>query len=364
MHKQRFRFALLFLALGFILFQGLSAQAQVSNTTPTPDGPTAVELVSFTATPLDNAVRLVWVTATEDTVGFRIKRSLGNAAAEYLDALGDDESGIIYAQGGVSSGATYVRTDDTVLNGQVVTYILLEIENDGSESEPPDARRTVTVGIPPTNTAIPVAAVGSSTPTPTATRPLAVTASATQPAAGGSTAVPVIPPTATPVRFATITPSAGQPDQLATATAVPANTSTNTTTNTQPTRAAEPTSNPVFAAGVQAQAEITPLPAVPAAQDSYPGSNDAIFPTAELPASYPLDQVTPTASPQPTRINVIGNTQGYESAADGNSSQTTANRDSANSRGTLFLWIGFIVALLIFVTGVVGSIVLYTRKAG
>jgi len=64
----------------------------------------------------------------------------------------------------------------------------------------------------------------------------------------------------------------------------------------------------------------------------------------------------------PTRA-VIGGQNGngvqtngaYPSAAD-----TASSGDAV--RGRLFLWIGFIVAMAIFIGGVIGSIALYRRK--
>jgi hypothetical protein len=355
MTKLRFRSSSIILAFVLLLLLSLYVNAQDEEIT-------AVTLVSYNVVPLDNAVKIVWITGTEpDTAGFRIKRGAPEGPFETLDFLGDDSSGIIYSQGGVSEGASYERIDNTVLNGQTFTYILIEIENSGAEVEPENARRTVTVGIPPTNTPVSVIAPGAGT-SATATPPVGATAVATSP--GSNPTAVSSQPTATRITFATVTPAARSTEASA-PTAVPV--TNNTTTNNvvgnptaRPTQPANDTAdNGPLVASALAQAEETPQPS-PTDAVGYPGASasdaDPLAPTA-----YPGDQATATLAPTATGVAVIGNAPGYGGASNSGGS-TAAN--SGSQSGNLFLWLGFIVALLIFFTGIVGSIILYTRKSG
>jgi hypothetical protein len=81
--------------------------------------------------------------------------------------------------------------------------------------------------------------------------------------------------------------------------------------------------------------------------------------------AYPQRELQPTTSivepfstpPSGSRsgpIEIIGSDFEDHQSAD------TANLQSASS--TTFLWLGFVVALMIFVSGVYGSIVLFTRQ--
>lgn len=367
MHKLSLRSLVFALALMAVLIAGARVQAQDDE--PTPEGPTAVTLVSYTATPLNNAVKLVWITGTElNTAGFRIKRGAPDGPFEYLDFLGDDASGIIYGLGGVSEGAIYERTDDTVQNGETYTYILLEVENNGSEVEPENARRTVTVGLPPTNTPVAVVVPGA---TATGTRPASGSTATSVPTASrpATAATSQAQATATPLRFATVTPSARQATLAPTAVSNSGNQVTNpqptpTRANPVPTATPDTAVNdaPLAAAVALAQGEETPLPIAAAAlQTGYPGTDNAGS-ASDNPTPYPPEQATPTAAPTQTRVAVIGSAPGYDGAV-GTDAQTQPAA-AGNGRGTLFLWLGFIVALLIFITGVIGSIVLYTRKSG
>lgn len=347
-----------------ILFLMLAVRTQAQT-----EDPTAVTLVSFTASPLDNAVRLVWITGTEpNTTGFRIKRGAPEGPFDYLDFLGDDASGIIYGLGGVSDGAIYERTDNTVLNGEVYTYILVEIENNGSEVEPDNARRTVTVGLPPTNTPVSVVIPGAgATSTPPANPTLAPISTAT---GGAATAQPNA--TATLPRFATVTPAASQPTATPPATAVgnsgaPPLRPTNPPPTPTPTANAandipfntETAENPFSPAAAQAQTLETATPDAAPGESGYPGLDAA---GSDEPTPYPGDQAQPAAGGSPTRVAVIGSAPGY--AGDASLTNPEAQPAAGDSRGTLFLWVGFIVALLIFITGIIGSIILYTRKSG
>jgi len=367
MHKISLRSLFFIVTLLIALALGTQLQAQ-------DDEPTAVTLVSFTATPQDNAVKLVWITGTEiDTAGFRLKRGAPEGPFEYLDFLGDDASGIIYGQGGVSDGAIYERVDNTAVNGQTYTYILMEIENNGQEVEPDNARRTVTAGLPPTNTPVsvvipPTSAAGSTATATRASNATATTAPTSTRTNGSATSLPQA--SATAVRFATVTPSASQPEGPAAPTAVP-NTASSDTRITSP-NTPRPTSttassneavlnDDTFGAAVAlAQGEETPVPAPPVGS-GYPGTDTTTSANTEVSTSYPPEETVATAVPTQTRMAVIGSVPGYDSAAASDAQPQSA---TGSGRGTLFLWLGFIVALLIFVTGVVGSIILYTRKSG
>ena len=128
------------------------------------DEPTAVHLSDFDVVPLNNAVRIEWETGSElGTAGFRLKRAAPGGSEEYLTNIGDN--GFVIGVGGVSVGGFYSETDDQVFNGEIYTYILIEVENSGNEIEL--ARKTVTVGIPPTNTPVIVSSVPGGGPGPT-----------------------------------------------------------------------------------------------------------------------------------------------------------------------------------------------------
>jgi hypothetical protein len=188
--------------------------------------PTAIVLLYFRGSGLNDAVYLEWATATEfETAGFRLERS-HNENGSYL-AL--DNIGFIPAEGLGLEGAEYEAIDDTAVNGQLYWYKLVEIEWGGTQnrSDPisvmagiatPTATAThtpvatATTGWTPTNTPLPTATTGSSSGPPAAATATA-TALATLPAMPTATTTPIN--AATPA--ATATPVAA----FSTPTAVP-----------------------------------------------------------------------------------------------------------------------------------------------
>ena len=87
--------------------------------------PNAVRLVSFTATPLANAIRLDWETATEiDNLGFNLYRAAGpNAERACLNA------GLIPSLApGSPAGARYTWLDQTVRRGATYYYWLEDVD--------------------------------------------------------------------------------------------------------------------------------------------------------------------------------------------------------------------------------------------
>lgn len=86
-----------------------------------------VDLLSFTATGLDDAVRLDWETASEiDTAGFHLWRSR-TKGGDYIKIT----EMLIPAEGGATSGASYSHSDTDVSPPQVWYYKLEAIGNDG-----------------------------------------------------------------------------------------------------------------------------------------------------------------------------------------------------------------------------------------
>lgn len=343
---------LILIAIGFFSAKSL-AQAQ--------DEPKAVALASFKVVPLNNAVRIDWETGTElGTAGFFIKRGAPGGPYETLSYLG--ENGIIYATGQGTVGSIYSVTDNQVQNGSRYTYILYELESNSAETEL--ARETVTVGIPPTNT--PVIASGNpsgstATATPRAATPATPTVSAEN-NTGSATITPAS--AATAPAFVTITPQTNQPD----ATAVPSTSDTtnqsrpanNSAANQSPeTNSANTTGSVNVASALEEEPEsiaLSPAQAAPPAQEGYPEAPTAV---SDAPTAYPQETNSLSAAPEmtATTVPVIGG-QGYTGAQNQNPGSA-----AANNRGTIFLWLGFIIALLIFVTGIIGSILLFVRKS-
>lgn len=322
------------------------------------EGPVNVGLLYFTATVQADGVRLDWGTATElNTAGFIIQRSSSSSSFATLNDIG-----IVSGTGGVATGATYSEVDKTAVPGQTYTYKLVEIETDSSQHD----LETVTIFFNPQPTATSIV-IGNPT-----SRPSSTAAAATATATGTAVATQNASlPTATP---------------RATTAPQPTATSNNSNTNTSP------------AAALQA----SPLPTVilnQAFNSNSAGSNDAsadsansgvvfaqeeptsaAYPDSDAPGSdtppdadsYPPGQEppaeispeNPTPYPPGTNVDavptlaVIGSANPYPPETD-----TTAPSPSAEQiRGRILLWAGFLLALFIFISGVIGAIVLYRRR--
>ena len=102
-----------------------------------------------------------------------------------------------------------------------------------------------------------------------------------------------------------------------------------------------------------------------ATPDAYPGnfdtetSNDAENNDRLESPSYPLQTTTPSSS----GVTIIGSQNDNGSATNGNTATTGPNaQDDPASGGRVMLWLGFLLALIVFIAGVIGAIILYRRK--
>jgi hypothetical protein len=340
------------------------------------DVPAAVELAEFNLIPLENAVRIEWRTGSESgTLGFRIKRAASGENETYLDYVG--ENGFIAATGSITLGADYAVIDDQVQNGEEYTYVLMEVEQSSTEKEL--ERGTVSVGIPPTNTPI-VASGGSSggstAATATPTRKATTQATRTPTTSGTKTTQS----TATPSTrdFVTVTPNVSQQvnsSPESNASAEQSNTNNNTGNNTFASLDNETTStnsnvtgaSEVFAQenDTSANSETMEVAAQsdPASQEDYPGATPTETAVSDQSDSYPgetNENSVGISAPSRTPVPVIGSDQGYMGNQNNDANQP---KSSSNNQGRVYLWLGFIVALLIFATGLIGSILLFIRKS-
>lgn len=315
--------------------------------------PTAVGLLYFTAAVQANGVRLDWGTATElNTAGFTIQRSSSGGSFATLDGIG-----FIPSTGGVATGATYSVVDTTAVPGQTYTYKLVELETNSSQHDLEVV--TVTFNPQPTATSI---IIGGTNPTPTpGSTPAAVTNT----------------PTATAIGTAVPTQNSSQPTPTPQATAIPTNAGTNSslpanTLQIPPTTA--PRLDQAFdgsagsggaASGVAfAQEEPSPAaypgpgdpaPGDPTESDFYPDGQE---PAAEIAPENPTPYPASTGGSAVPTLAVIGSSDPYPPETD-----TAAPAPSAEViRGRILLWAGFLIALFIFLSGIVGAIVLYRRR--
>lgn len=112
-----------------------------------------------------------------------------------------------------------------------------------------------------------------------------------------------------------------------------------------------------------------PLSASGSYQEGYPPPVEEI----PLPGAGQDVPLTVTVQPYPGGGTDFGNSSpvpiGIESGALTGESNTSGMADSVgqvnagtDSRGLIFLWLGFLATFLVFLTSIVGSIILFTRR--
>ena len=86
-----------------------------------------VELTSFTASAMNNTVKLKWETATElNNTGFRIERKENNSGWEYIT--------FVKGAGNSTAPKSYSYTDASVSGKNLYAYRLIQIDNNGQMS--------------------------------------------------------------------------------------------------------------------------------------------------------------------------------------------------------------------------------------
>lgn len=333
--------------------------------------PANVTLIYFNAESTADGVRLEWETGSElDTVGFIIERGQNGNFAPL------DDIGFILATGSPTIGSVYTAVDETAVLNTTYVYRLYEIEGNSTAIALEDAVITYNL----TATATPIPLGGGQ---PTATSQPTRAASATPTATSAATAAPGSTATATPTATATATPGANQTGARATPTPTQTTTAVPTATST-----AADDNQPAGGVAIAQAQEPTPTTAVgypgveqPLSQPSTPGDGYPAAPEAGN-SDYPAEATAVATNAPPVNNTVTDDTpdaypnnSGQTPAIIGAGSQTTQPTPTAGpgapgpdvdngdiTLGRMFLWGGFIVALLIFIVAVVGAMSLFTRQ--
>lgn len=347
--------------------------------------PTSVVLIYYRGVGLNNANRLEWATATEfNTIGFWLERA-DHQNGPYVRLV--DEIGFIFSEGGGVMGGEYEATDTTAVNGQVYWYKLIEVEDNNQENTEPPIAVTTGVAATPTPTAT-VAATQTPTASPTPTPTHTPTAPATATQTPTATAVGSLPSSASPTPTATTTTApTARPTNTQTPPATsmptnvpptPANQSAPTATATQIAPAATPTTRPAApptstSTSGQVLAQTLPTPTGPSGypepenDDTDEPADIDQSPTAEPGSVSPYPEGASDETTSPTLLTTPSNNVQSPAVIGGNQVTPTApaaltEAGDAGSTGRIFLWIAFLAAILIFIAGVAGSIILFTRQ--
>lgn len=323
--------------------------------------PTAVTLLRFEAFIVDEGVVLEWETGTEiDTAAFKLERADdANGPFTFLADIG-----FIAALGGPASGATYQEIDETAVSGATYWYQLVEVREDQSQHV---LETIMVIVVPPTATPTSQAiggggSGGQNTPVPPtstvapSSTPQATSTTAAQPTAPAGTGNTPPAPTA---------PPEPQPTIVVEPTNAPAGNNNNnptpiptTISQIQPTATAEP--GVVSAAEDEGQpiAQITETPV----KEEYPAPESATaYPDNGTPnQTTPYPETTPAGESNP--IIIGGDAQPTPTPAGESDAATTSQTENSSLAGQIFLWGGFLFALLIFVGGLFFAIFITTRK--
>ena len=334
-------------------------------------------------------VQIEWGTELEETAGFLIKRATVGGTPQEISVLYEGSThSFIPAAGGIL-GSDYVVIDETAVAGETYIYYLYEVETDNTQTEVASTQivieeETSTTAI--TNSNSNSGNSGNTSPTATSTpRPTSTpqpTSTATPTSSNSSTSSSTTTGSSGSATDgtsnsgrATTTPasSAGSTESEIESTTVTETGSSETVTDevdTVPTES-EPEEE-IASTTVTTIGEATPDGAeevesegVSIAEASEVTQDDAYpYPEVEAEATTTTDEdyVAPTVIPQTTVTPAeIGTTDIGEVGGE-TDSDPDAEEIGENNNNRFVLWGIFLSALLLFVAGILGALILFRRR--